>query len=580
MQKRNVLITLFLLIILGFPGNLISQGEGGTLRPRTQPRRITDTKPPIVEQDTVVQGLERRITSVEEKLAQQKEKVEPKDLSEDMKNDPVVRFAFAIFIGWILIMLIYYFWAVRYHVVNYGLSKRMWKILYPEALARTKKGKESLKRVRAAMVQRRVEEQARSADLDEDYSPVTTPFEPPKENPYKKDSFGLPPGTIRGTLALTALVMFILIEAVNLFSKYSLEGHFDGLIVALQMVLAFYFGSKAVDVLRARREEAEEKQKGAEVSEPVITTEKPLVKPEPEKEEAKPELPAERPAMVSGLSEARLINVTEVQAKPKLKARQIKAWNTKAALAERVLALTASFETGKPFPECFAVLAGNFDGQGLSFGALQWNIGQGSLQTLWRSMLQKHETVVKSVMKSKFDEFSTILYNKNKSEQLEWAKSIQFTEEVRDRRLWRIEKEWKDSLQELGKTDEMIQLQVESAQVRYDIALANCRHFELTTERGVALMFDINVQNGRVNRNGAGDRIFEDYLKIPADLSNKEKQVAKMKIVATRRAEVSHPRWRDDVENRKMTIALGQGSVHGRKYNLESHYNITLEPYV
>jgi hypothetical protein len=46
---------------------------------------------------------------------------------------------------------------------------------------------------------------------------------------------------------------------------------------------------------------------------------------------------------------------------------------------QTALAITGGFETsGDPF----AAVAGDFDGQGLSCGVLQWNIGQGTLQTL------------------------------------------------------------------------------------------------------------------------------------------------------------------------------------------------------
>ena len=49
---------------------------------------------------------------------------------------------------------------------------------------------------------------------------------------------------------------------------------------------------------------------------------------------------------------------------------------------ETALAITGGFETaGDPF----AGLAGDFDGQGLSCGALQWNVGQGTLQPLVRA---------------------------------------------------------------------------------------------------------------------------------------------------------------------------------------------------
>jgi hypothetical protein len=46
---------------------------------------------------------------------------------------------------------------------------------------------------------------------------------------------------------------------------------------------------------------------------------------------------------------------------------------------ETALSITGGFETtGDPF----AAVAGDFDGQGISCGVLQWNVGQGSLQPL------------------------------------------------------------------------------------------------------------------------------------------------------------------------------------------------------
>jgi peptidoglycan hydrolase-like protein with peptidoglycan-binding domain len=42
-------------------------------------------------------------------------------------------------------------------------------------------------------------------------------------------------------------------------------------------------------------------------------------------------------------------------------------------LAERCLALTGSFETGRMAPDCFSAVTGDFDGQGVSFGVLQSN---------------------------------------------------------------------------------------------------------------------------------------------------------------------------------------------------------------
>jgi peptidoglycan hydrolase-like protein with peptidoglycan-binding domain len=46
-----------------------------------------------------------------------------------------------------------------------------------------------------------------------------------------------------------------------------------------------------------------------------------------------------------------------------------------APLVQRCLALTGTFETSSGIPDCYAGLSGDFDGQGLSLGVAQWNIG-------------------------------------------------------------------------------------------------------------------------------------------------------------------------------------------------------------
>src|SRR5262245_9926790 len=66
-------------------------------------------------------------------------------------------------------------------------------------------------------------------------------------------------------------------------------------------------------------------------------------------------------------------------------------------VAQRCLALTGAFETSSGFPECYCGLAGNFDKQGISFGVLQWNLGQGTLQPLLSEMVTEHRDVAGTI---------------------------------------------------------------------------------------------------------------------------------------------------------------------------------------
>jgi len=414
---------------------------------------------------------------------------------------------------------------------------------------------------------------------------VDVPFDEPKGNPYHTDSFGLPPGTIRGTLALTALVLFLLIEGVNLYTPTDLEQQFDGLITALQMVLAFYFGSKAVDVLNARtKKKAEEIQEAPPPVPPPITSPGP---PEPaetgtQKEETPTVEPSlsDLPAMKSSASDHRLANIVAVSNITSVVSEggaptTPKVLSAASPLAQRVLAMTASFETSLPFPDCFGATTGNFDGQGMSYGALQWNFQQGTLQPIFRAMRDTYPDDYKTALGTLQQELSAIL-DASKEEQLQWVKNIQFTRVVNNRTIWYLSESWKNALRQLGLTPGMIELQVRSARARFEIALQNCQHYELTTERGAALMFDINVQNGRVDVGGAGDKISQDFGTIDPKLPADAIQVARMRIIANRRADVAASAWREDVRKRKLTIAEGKGTIHGKEYDLGKDFVLRL----
>jgi hypothetical protein len=53
-------------------------------------------------------------------------------------------------------------------------------------------------------------------------------------------------------------------------------------------------------------------------------------------------------------------------------------------------------------------------------------------------------------------------------------------------------------------------------------------------------------------------------------------EVARLRIIATRSAASANQKWVADVQNRKLTIANGEGKVHGSHYDLEAQYGISL----
>jgi hypothetical protein len=239
-------------------------------------------------------------------------------------------------------------------------------------------------------------------------------------------------------------------------------------------------------------------------------------------------------------------------------------------LVYRCLALTGSFETGKSIPDCFSGLSGDFDGQGLSFGVLQWNFGQKSLQPLLREMRDQHPDIMKSVFQNQYDILVKAL-DSAQSETMAFACKIQHTVKHF------IYEPWRGMFIALGRTPGFQDIQTKYAHETFEKAIRLCCEYELASERAAALMFDIRVQNGSIT--GKTKRlILADFETIAKSLPQDELEVMKMRIIANRRADAAKSKWAEDVRARKLCCANGGGVVHGIEYDLENQFGISLKP--
>jgi len=238
------------------------------------------------------------------------------------------------------------------------------------------------------------------------------------------------------------------------------------------------------------------------------------------------------------------------------------------SLDYRCLALTGAFETGAAFPDCFAGLSGDFDGQGISFGVLQWNFGQGSLQPLLKRMCADYGEQAEAVFHDNYGRLTTIL-NATKSEQMAFARSLQ------DLNRKTVIEPWRGMFKSLGRTEEFQRIEADAANGIYKAAKQLCAEYGLWSERGLALMFDIKTQNGSIST-AVKTRILTDFHNLSAVMSAEETEQAKLRIVANRRAEAAKARWIEDVRERKLCIANGGGSVHGIQYELDEQFGIGL----
>lgn len=130
---------------------------------------------------------------------------------------------------WIAAFLIYFMWSVYHYNINYGLTDQDWQRIY---------------------------------DAKDRYSegmPVKpSEMETPEYNPYRSQTFGLPPGTVRGMIAFTLLMGGMSLLIVSYGSQYSggeialLRQQFEFFETAFLMMIAFYFGDKSLKYLQKR----------------------------------------------------------------------------------------------------------------------------------------------------------------------------------------------------------------------------------------------------------------------------------------------------------------------------------------
>ena len=118
----------------------------------------------------------------------------------------------------------------------------------------------------------------------------------------------------------------------------------------------------------------------------------------------------------------------------------------------------------------------------------------------------------------------------------------------------------------LCRTPEFQAIQLEAAGRIYEHAARNAADLGLETQLGLALVYDIRVQNGSLTRS-VRDRALAAHESLPDEPAYRE-------FIANARADLSNPRWREDVRARKLCVARGRGTVHGRHFDLARDFEL------
>ena len=229
-------------------------------------------------------------------------------------------------------------------------------------------------------------------------------------------------------------------------------------------------------------------------------------------------------------------------------------------LLHRLVLLTAAFEVGSTAPdEIFSYVTGNFDGQGITLGPVGFSWRADEIQRLLRVMEKDHPGVLLRIFGGQYVELRAILV-KDMATQMAWAERLSAHNGAS------IAEPWLTQFRSLGRTSEFKEVTYAEIQTRYlNRAIQQCDQLGLLSQRGLALVFDTEVQNGE---RGLSHALQE--LTANAQLIQQRDEVARMIVIARAIADTSNTRYRADVLNRKMIIATGNGVLHRTKYDLSA----------
>jgi peptidoglycan hydrolase-like protein with peptidoglycan-binding domain len=222
------------------------------------------------------------------------------------------------------------------------------------------------------------------------------------------------------------------------------------------------------------------------------------------------------------------------------------------ALFERCLQLTARIEG-----HGFTMVAGNFDGAGITWGIIGFTLKHGEIQRIVREVFATNPGVVQRAFGDRAEELMRMMAA-DWPTQSEWADSISSGP-----RNATVVEPWRSAFARFGSEDLVQASQLARARDGYFAsATRTAERIGLTTELGVALCFDVHVQNGGVKK--------EALEAIEAERTPETDQQDLRILVAEAVADNAAPTWRNDVRTRKLAIATGAGAVHGEHLVLES----------
>jgi hypothetical protein len=219
-------------------------------------------------------------------------------------------------------------------------------------------------------------------------------------------------------------------------------------------------------------------------------------------------------------------------------------------VGERCVQLTSGFEG-----HGFGLAVGNFDGALLTWGIIGFTLASGELSSIVLSIDQSHPELVQQAFQASTPELLQLVRG-SRDTQAPWANEHTL-------RGGSLAAPWPAMFATFGSYPEVQAEQMRRVASDYlDPAIETARMLDFSSELGLALCFDIHVQDNGI-KHTALQQVRQRTTPGMAESDRRE-------LVANAVADWSSPAWREDVRRRKLTVATGQGTVHGRPYFLEN----------
>jgi len=219
-------------------------------------------------------------------------------------------------------------------------------------------------------------------------------------------------------------------------------------------------------------------------------------------------------------------------------------------LLDRALQLTAAFEG-----HGFGLAKGNFDGAGITWGIIGFTLRHGEVGQIIQEAWQQDPALVRNAFDAETDELLRLLALPM-PDQLSWADQHSIGSSRAG-----LAEPWRTHFQAFGDQGAVQAIQLRHVARNYfQPASATAARYGLKAELGLALCFDIHVQDGGVSPRADAA--------IGAQLAPDSPELDRRVLIAKCVAALARPEYRADVAARKTTIASGTGSVHGVAYTL------------